>query len=351
MNAARPVYIKRIGHVSALGLSAAEAAESLLADKTPLSECELLGESWPWFALPLAEENWTARTRRALNLLAAELTAGEAPDLLNDLPLFIGSSAHGTGEIETLRMIVTDPSHSDVAILDREVRLAFGCKAAPWMFATACTSGLAALEAAFTLIAHGEIDEALALGIEFGCKTTLAGFASLGLLACAEQANGLILGEAAAGLFLTAQPGSDWRIAACRLCIDGHAATMPTPDGRPIAANIAAALGDAQLDATAIDLVKPHRSSLSGIDESENAALDFVFGSGRPAEISLKRRLGHTLGACGPAELTALLALLDTPVWQTRHGFPRRILFNLVGFAGSTAALIVERCPRPGASA
>jgi 3-oxoacyl-[acyl-carrier-protein] synthase-1 len=213
------------------------------------------------------------------------------------------------------------------------------------LFSTACTSGLAALEAAFTLIAHGEIDEALVLGVEFGCKTTLAGFASLGLLAQTFDANGLILGEAVAGLLLTAQPGPGWRIAACRLCVDGYSPTLPTPDGRVIAANIIAALDEARLAAHDIDLVKPHRSGLSGIDEAEDAALSFVFGSRRPAEISFKRQTGHTLGACGPTELTALLALLDTPAWQKR--LPHRLLFNFVGFGGSAAALIAERCLAP----
>jgi len=348
MNAARPVYIARIGHISTLGLSAAQAAETLLADKKTLSEYKLLSETWPWFALPLTQENWTDRARCALGLLATELAVGLSPDSFKDLPLFIGSSAHGTGEIEALRMIVTDPSHGDVAILDREIRLAFGCKHAPWMFFTTCTSGLAALEAASTLIAHGEIDQALVLGIEFGCKTTVAGFASLGLLAHTEKADGLILGEAAAGLLLTAHPGPDWRIAACRLCIDGYSPTLPTPGGRIIAANITAALDQAGLAAHEIELIKSHHSRLPGTDEAENAALDLVFGPSRPPEISFKRQLGHTLGACGPAELTALLALLDTPAWQARHGFPRRLLFNLIGFAGSTATLIVERCSEPG---
>ena len=342
---ARPVYIERIGHVSALGLSAAEAAESLLANKVSLSKYEVLGESWPWFALPLAEEDWTARTQRALGLLAAELAAGESPDSLGRLPLFIGSGAYGAGGvgIEMLRKNVTELSHVDVVVLDREIRSVFGCNIVPWMFSTACTSGLSALEAAFTLIAHGEIEEALVLGLEFGCSTSFAGFASLSLLAHTEQADGLILGEAAAGLHLTAQPGSDWRIAACRLCIDGYAPILPTPDGQIIAANIAAALTEAKLAPHAIDLIKPHRSRLSSVDEAENAALDHVFGSRRPPEISLKRQIGHTNGACGLAELTALLSLLDVPDWQARHGFVQRLLLNFVGFAGSIATLIVER--------
>ncbi|MCL2589771.1 MAG: hypothetical protein FWD67_02540 [Betaproteobacteria bacterium] len=344
---ARPVHIDRIAHVSALGLSAAEAAESLLAGKKNLSEYSLLGQSWPWFALPIEEKNWAARTRRALSLLVAEFTAGEPPDSFRDLPLFIGSSANGIGEIETLARVtgVADMSCDDAAILDGEIRAAFGCKAAPWMFSTACTSGLVALEAAFTLIASGELDEALVLGVDFGSKTTLAGFASLELLARTEEGSGLILGEAATGLRLTAQPGPGWRIAACRLCIDGYSSTLPTPDGSVIAANIAAALNEAGLAAQSIDLVKPHRSGLPGIDEAENAALDLVFGSRRPPEIGLKRQVGHTLGASGSTELTALLALTDTPAWQASHGLPHRLLFNFVGFGGSTAALIAERCP------
>ena len=343
MSAARPVYIDRIAHVSALGLSASEATETLLANRKNLSEYKLLGESWPWFALPLAEKTWIDRTRRAFGLLAAELEAGAFPD---DLPLFAGSSAQATGEVEAAGATVADPSMGPASIFDREIRLAFGRKAVPCIFSTACTSGLAALEAAFTLIACGEIDRALVLGVEFGCKTTLAGFASLGLLA--RTGNGLILGEAAAGLLLTAQPGPGWRIAACRLCIDGHSPTLPTPDGRVIAANITDALNEARLAAHDIDLIKPHRSGLSAIDDAENAALDSVFGSRRPPEISFKHLIGHTLGACGPAELTALLALLDTPAWQSRQ--PHRLLLNLVGFGGSTAALIAERSLESGAN-
>jgi len=349
MNKVRPVYISHIAHVSALGLSAIEAAGSVLAGKKNLSECKVLDEIWPWFALPIEEEGWTARTRRALSLLVAEFTAGEPPDSLHDLPLFVGSSTNGIGELESLARItgVVDMSGVDVAILERELRAAFGCKAAPWMFSTACTSGLAALEAAFTLIACGEIDEALVLGADFASNTALAGFASLNLLARTEEGSGLILGEAAAGLRLTAQPGPGWRIAACRLCIDGFSATLPTPDGSVIAANITAALAAAGLAAQSVDLVKPHRSGLPGIDDAENAALDFIFGSQRPPEIGFKRQIGHTLGASGPAELTALLALADTPAWQTC--LPGRLLLNFVGFGGSTAALIAERCPGSGA--
>jgi 3-oxoacyl-[acyl-carrier-protein] synthase-1 len=343
MNAARSVYIERVAHVSALGLSANAAAASLLAGRHKVSWREVSGARYPWFAIPLDEQDWTARVRRVIGLVGDGLAAGKGPSGWADVPLFIGSSSLQAGAIEADARARGAVDLSPPACFGMEIGAMLGVASAPWMFSTACTSGFAALEAAFTLAACGRIDEAFLLGVEFANDTTLAGFASLGLLAPTEEAGGLILGEAAGGLLLTTRARRGWRIAACRLCIDAHSPTAPAPDGRAIAANIAAALGDAGLDAGDIDLVKPHRGHLPGTDEAEEAAFGHIFGARRPPEISLKRRLGHTLGASGPAELSVLLSLLDTPAGQARHGRPRRLLFNLVGFGGGLAALIVER--------
>ncbi|MDR3087053.1 MAG: hypothetical protein LBU45_03785 [Azoarcus sp.] len=344
MKTARPVYISRIGHVSALGLSAVAAAEAQLAGEKNSSWRELLGTRYPWFALPLDEQGWMARVRRALGLVAAELSAGMSPTGFAALPLFIGSSSFEAGAMEDCARNGGDLSVGD-GHFPRETGAALGNTTPPWMFSTSCTSGLAALEAAFLLIAQGEIDSALALGLEFANDITLAGFAGLGLLAPTAGADGLILGEAVAGLLLTARPqdGCGWKISACRLDIDGYSVTAPTPDGSVIAANLAAALSDAGLAARDIDLIKPHRVCVPGVDAAEEAALNQIFGGHRPPEISFKRQLGHTLGASGPAELTALLALLDTAAGAARYQHPQCLLFNLIGFGGSTATLIVER--------
>jgi 3-oxoacyl-[acyl-carrier-protein] synthase-1 len=345
---ARRVHISRIGHASALGLSAVAAAEAQLSGRENIAWRDLLGVRYPWFALPLVEQDWMARARRALGLVASELAVGMSAADFAALPLFIGSSSFDAGAMEALARNAGDlPAGS--SHFDREIGRALGNASPPWLFSTSCTSGFAALEAAFLLIGQNQIDSALVLGLEFGSDTTLAGFAGLGLLAPTEDADGLILGEAVAGLLLTARPQSDsdrspgWRVAACRLGVDGYSVTAPAPDGRVVAANLAAALADAGLSAHDIDLIKPHRVRVSGTDAAEEAALKRLFGSRRPAEISFKRQFGHTLGACGPAELTALLALLDTPAGQARYHHPQRLLFNLIGFGGSTATLIVER--------
>lgn len=340
----RPVYIARIGHCSARGPDADSAATALLAGEHAGTQRDLLGTRHPWFALPLAEAGWSARARSAVRAIGRQLTAGLEPEHVARLPLFVGSSSLQAGAIEAAARASGDVDMPpDAAAFAADIAAWLGVAGTPWTFSTSCTSGIAALDAARTLIAAGLLDEALVLGFEFANDTTLAGFAGLGILAETPEADGLVLGEAVAGVLLSAAPQAGWRIAACRLGVDGHAATAPAPDGHVIEAVIAAALADAGLAAQDIDLIKPHRGRLASTDEAEAAALDRLFGTRRPPEIALKRQLGHTLGASGPAELTALLAMLDHPAGRARHGNPQRLLLNLIGFGGSVAALVVAR--------
>lgn len=344
MSTARPVYIARRGHCSARGLDADSAAAALLAGADATAARELLGARHPWFALPLAEDDWTARARAAVGAVGEQLTAGLDAAHVAALPLFIGSSSLQAGAIETgARGNGRVDMPADAAAFAADVAAWLGVAGVPWTFSTSCTSGIAALEAAATMIGAGLIDDALVLGFEFANDTTLAGFAGLGILAPTPDADGLVLGEAVAGVLLSAAPQPGARIAACRLGVDGYSATAPAPDGSAIETVIAAALADAGLSAHDIDLIKPHRGRLAGTDDAEAAALARVFGTTPAAEIALKRQLGHTLGASGLAELTAVLAMLDAPAGRVRYGSPRHLLFNLIGFGGSIAALVIER--------
>jgi 3-oxoacyl-[acyl-carrier-protein] synthase-1 len=335
----RPVYIRRIARVSALGLSAPAAARAFWTGAQPARWRELPDARYPWFGLPLEETEWSQRFYRAIDAIRRELEID-----LAGLPLFLGSSSLQIGAFEARARATQNAAlPHDPASIGAEISALLGARTDAWLFSTGCSSGLAALEAAFLMIAQGRIDKALALGFEFANETTLAGFASLALLAPDEEADGLILGEAVGALLLSADPGEGpaWRIDACRLGIDAYSPTAPTPDGSVIAANLAAALQDAGLVAADIDLVKSHQGRVTATDAAEAAALARIFGCRRPPEITCKRRIGHTLGASGPAELTLLLALLATPESIERYGQPQRLLFNLVGFGGSIAALVL----------
>jgi 3-oxoacyl-[acyl-carrier-protein] synthase-1 len=110
-----------------------------------------------------------------------------------------------------------------------------------------------------------------------------------------------------------------------------------------------------------VELVKLQAAGSPGSDLAEARALTRVFGDALPPLLSLKPWIGHTLGASGVAELSALLALLDADrLPATPSGVPDdeisakfpvdrsnvridRALLNLIGFGGGLASVALER--------
>jgi 3-oxoacyl-[acyl-carrier-protein] synthase II len=87
-------------------------------------------------------------------------------------------------------------------------------------------------------------------------------------------------------------------------------ATAPEPEGRPVAAIIAAALKDAQLDPSEVDHVNAHGTATTQNDVAEARGFRRVFGE-RTRNVpitSVKSMIGHCLGAAGAVE-AAVLAL------------------------------------------
>lgn len=352
MNApARAVRIAALGHCSALGSNSALAGRTLAGrialPEPPAARRNVLGREYAWHALPLTDTDWYERARRAVQAVGAELRdALPAGQDWAGLPLFFASSSLQVGALEAAarRSCQVQVPH-DAALFAAEAADWLGLRDVPRVFSTTCTSGFAALEAAAGLIASGRLERAVVLGLELANDITLAGFAALGLLASDDAdgpRGGLVLGEAVAGVLLEADDAPGWHVAGCRLGLDGHSPTGPAPDGERIARTLRAALADAGLTAADIDLLKPHCGGLAATDEPEARALETVFGAAPPPRIPLKAHLGHTLGASGLAELSALLAAFDNdaPMPCTT---PRHLLLNLIGFGGSIAALVVAR--------
>ncbi|MCK9259096.1 MAG: hypothetical protein M0P63_04970 [Azoarcus sp.] len=339
----RPVRIAAIAHCSTLGQCAPEAAAALARPASLAGERSVLGEAWPWFAMALDEGDWTARARAAITRVGGDLAQALPPADWAGTPLFVASSSLQMGALEhAARNSGTIDLPADAAAFSQRIADWLGIAGTHWTLSTTCTSGFAAIDAAASLIRQGVIERALVIGIELANDTTLAGFAGLGLLARQPGDNGLVLGEAVAGVLLSANPDSGWEIAACRLGIDGHSPTGPRPDGTEIRATMAAALADAGLNATDIDLIKLHGGGLAATADAEDCAVAALFSEARPATISFKHRLGHTLGASGVAELTLLLATL-----ANNPHTPRHVLLSLVGFGGSIGALVLRASPTP----
>ena len=353
------VRIAALGHCSALGRDTRTAGTTLATGlratpPAPPARRRVLEQDWPWYPLALAEDTWAARAQAAVRGVGAELRCALAAGTdarWQDIPLFVASSSLQAGALEeATRHSGRIELPEDAAAFATEVGDWLGLRGTPWVFSTTCTSAFAALDAAAALIAAGEIEHAIVLGIELANDITMAGFAALGLLAAADApaGSGLVLGEAVAGMLLcavddsTVAGDSGWRIAGSALGVDGHSPTGPAPDGARIAAVLDRALRAAALAPADIDLLKPHCGGLTATDEAEARALATVFGTRLPVQMALKPCLGHTLGASGMAETTALLGAL-----AAAGSDARRVLLNLIGFGGSIAALALTRAATP----
>jgi 3-oxoacyl-[acyl-carrier-protein] synthase-1 len=356
----RPVYLGNSGLVCARGASPAAVAAALRAGECDSGWRPHGARRFPWFALPLAETDWLARAEQAVRQVSESL--GPLPP---GTPLFVASSSFQVGLCEMR------PPPYDLPLANAS----FSRQLATWMqldgprysFSNACISGFSAIDAARSLIAGGQIDEAVVLGCELANASTLTGFAALELLspsACRpfdRERDGLVLGEAVAAIRLCATP-APWRLAAVRTGIDAWSITGPDPDGGPIAELLGECLQEAGLAAGDIDLVKLQAAGSPGTDLAEANALRQIFTTNPPPLCSLKSALGHTLGASGVAELAALLACVDADCIPATAGFAtadpqlglqpttgctnlpvRHALLNLIGFGGGLAGLIVAR--------
>jgi len=239
---------------------------------------------------------------------------------------------------------------------------------------TACASGASALGFAADLLRADRADLIVAGGYDGLCRFVMRGFDALRSLTRERirpfdrRRSGLLLGEGAA-LVLMAR---DRDVTGPRLGrLLGHASTSdathvaaPDPTGRGLEHAVELALGQAGLDAGAVEFVSAHGTGTPLNDRIETAVLRRVLGrraNGVPVN-SIKGGLGHTMGAA--ATLEAIMCLLATRHGAIPHtlGFengdadcdldyvplrprvtrPRVSLSTSLGFGGCNAALILE---------
>ena len=373
----RSVYLAGFGHYSAACTTLDAACDAILAGEVGCASRHVAGKTLPFFAFAEADAasaaDWDLRARDIVCSVGNEVRAGcDISDAeWSQAGLFFASSSFQIGALEFCAREARTEFPPAAEFAAKAARW-LGIATAPWCFATACTSSLSALDAAATLIRAGVLRRALVLGVELPNLTSLAGFTALNLLspvACRpldRLRDGLVLGEAVAAVWLSDEPGNgrwgDWRVAGIDAALDSHSATGPNPDGMLIAGVMARALHNAGLCAADIDLVKLQAAGSPAVDLAEGVALRRVFGERPPALLSLKSYFGHTLGASGAVELSALAACLArgrvpatagfstidpdiglAPTAAVRDTAIGRVLFNLLGFGGSVVSLVIEQ--------
>lgn len=357
-------FVRATALASALAPRLGAAVERLFGEPVAPARDTTAGGSWPYFGIPVGGGDWMKRAETIACAVAESLRvdAGLAPAQWTALPCIVGSSSYSVG--------AGDGGGAPLPVSQLEFCRAlarwFGVRGPVMAVSTACTSGLGALDFASGLVARGAFRDVLVLGVELSNRLTVAGFAGLDLLSptmarpCDRNRDGLVLGEALAGVLVSATPAS-WRVAALAAGIDAASITGPAADGGTILATMRPALAHARWSPPQVDLIKLQASGGPLSDLGEARAVRELFGRAPPRAVSLKGAIGHTLGASGPAELALLLGSLERGHVPETWGYAtpddelgltpsggdaaavRRVVFNLSGFGGSVMSLALER--------
>jgi 3-oxoacyl-[acyl-carrier-protein] synthase II len=252
--------------------------------------------------------------------------------------------------------------------------------------ANSCASGAVALGEALGALRAGDIDAAIAGGVEiplsplaFGAfdiiRALSAGSNDDPEHACRPfdaKRDGFVMGEGATLLVLEAEDVARARGAEPYAELMGYAATsdafhmvQPRADGREAGRAATEALADAGVAPDEIDWVSAHASSTPLGDIAEARAIRLALGD-RAADVPVsgtKALYGHPLGASGAIE-AAICALAIRDSWVPasvnlaepdpdvaallpgllragRDGSYRRILSTSFGFGGLNAALVI----------
>jgi 3-oxoacyl-[acyl-carrier-protein] synthase II len=252
--------------------------------------------------------------------------------------------------------------------------------------ANSCASGGVALGEALDAIRDGQIDAAIAGGVEVPLSPLAFGAFDI-IRALSAGANddpehaarpfdtrrdGFVMGEGAALLVLEALDVAQARGAEPYAELLGYGATsdahhmvQPRADGREAARAAQIALDDAGVEPGEIDYVNAHASSTPIGDVAEARAIARALGE-RAASVPVsgtKALYGHPLGASGAIE-AAICALAIRDGWapasanlsepdpesaallpgllrEGRPGAYRRVLSTSFGFGGLNAALVL----------
>jgi 3-oxoacyl-[acyl-carrier-protein] synthase-1 len=239
--------------------------------------------------------------------------------------------------------------------------------AGPMLFvSTACSSSGKAFASAARLLRAGLADAVLVGGVDALCEMTVRGFRSLGVLArgaCqpfSSERAGINIGEGAAFFLLERGDHAELQLLGYGEGADAHHMTAPHPQGEGAERVMRAALAQAQLDASQIDLVNAHGTATDQGDSSEALAIARVLGD--TPVVSTKGYTGHALGAAGAIEAALSLLTLEhgvapaslgaSPVDATlpirvlqasARGAYRRVLSNSFAFGGSNVSLVLGR--------
>jgi len=365
----RRVVVTGIGLICAVGSTAPETWENLLAGKSgmaPITQFDATGYPVTFAAevknfdpLQFVDRKESRKMGRFIHLaLAAVHEAIESSGLKIDesnserIGVFIGSGIGGFEVIEREHSNLINggprkisPFFIPAAIVNMaagHVSIKYGAKGPISATATACTTSANSIGDAFRIIEHGDADVMIAGGSEAAVTPmSVGGFAAMRALSTRndeptrasrpfdKDRDGFVVGEGAGILILEELEHAKARgakilaeICGYGMSADAYHMTGIAPEGEGAQRSMRAALQDAKMQPTEIDYVNAHATSTPLGDGNESRALEIVFGehalSHKLKASSTKSMTGHLLGGAGGLEAgITVLALVNQKIPPT----------------------------------
>ncbi|MEX2214767.1 MAG: beta-ketoacyl-[acyl-carrier-protein] synthase family protein [Phycisphaeraceae bacterium] len=388
------IVITGAGLVTSLGLSRADSWRRICAGDSgivPLTALEQTpmdprgGGQVPAIPSQKDEDSTQSRESRYLRLAIEQaLTEAKASDALpyeaHRCGIAIGTTLHGmraAGRFlrekspEPLRAFLAPAVLRDSVIAQQLLGLSVTT-------CSACSSSLASVGLAMTLLRSGELDLVICGGYDPISEYAYAGFNALRLVAkgpirpfCRDR-EGMKLGEGYAVLVLERETDARQRGAHALAQVlgfgesaDAHHLTQPHPQGDGAFRAMRQAITAANVSPDKINLISAHATGTPDNDRGEEAALRQVFGASLPTKpiVAFKSALGHTLGGAGATELIlAMMALEHGIIPPTAGASPTELEFadlritakaepspltfslnNSIGFGGANASVVLGR--------
>lgn|GEM_PF-239459 len=320
-------------------------------------------------------DNYAAHLLAGMKVALKELR-DERPDdlLIQELTDFLGAHPR----VNPMVICQTMPN-----ALAANIALRFGAQAVAETFCAACASGTVAIGKAYRALLGGEVDIALAGGIEHlsdRAGGVFMGFDRLQTLASPftgvgtenrpfdADRSGFLFSEGGAGMAVLETGASVKRRGAEKQIIaelvgfgqsnDAFSIAAISPQHNTFTQMLRAALVDAALTPDSIDYINTHGTGTILNDATEASFIENTFGD-KPFLNSTKSILGHSIGAAGALEfVVTALSLKHQTVHASRN--LRKPIANLnfaletleapltyalshnFGFGGHNAALVLK---------
>jgi 3-oxoacyl-[acyl-carrier-protein] synthase-1 len=369
-----PVYAIATNIVSPLGLDTPANWSAIASGKQGVRKHEdTTFDKQPFWASKIDERFWTSIKKGTANSLSTfeQLAAYSAKQALQNIDIdlddtvFILSSTKGNIDLldnaEDERLCL----HSSAHVIAKQLSI----KAQPIVVSQACVSGVAALLYGLRMLQSGRYKYAVVTGCDLFTRFVLSGFQSFHAIAnepCRPfdaKRKGINLGEAAATIILSTEPGNKplARLVAGATSNDANHISGPSRTGEELALAINRSLQEAKLNASQVDMVSAHGTATMYNDEMEAKAFGLAGLADTPV-YSIKGYLGHTLGAAGVLESAMVIEHLQqqqliASAGYGEHGVSEKInvttkqqaakiryaLKTASGFGGSNAVAIWEK--------